>query len=121
MYQMIKPHALQEFRRQVAAGVKRPRLPEGAFDVMHSRIRKRLAQDALSPSVKKALDAMSRPTRDAIRTHLTSRDQLPGTQDPDTLEQEMQGGEDQEMMTSPLEATPPPSLVCRPPLSMRRR
>jgi hypothetical protein len=89
---MIKPHALQEFRRQVAAGVKRPVLPEGAFDARPSRIRRRLAQDAaltpekitsekpavadLSSSVRKALDAMSRPTRDALRNYL-SRDTDP--------------------------------------------
>jgi hypothetical protein len=89
MYQMIKPHALQEFQRQRTQGLEPRNLPEGAFDVLHSRIRKRLAQDGrsvstdpirvedhLSGSMRKALDQMSPETQAAIVKHL-GRDQLP--------------------------------------------
>jgi hypothetical protein len=107
-YQMISPSAVDWFRKEREAGRMPNRLPEGAFDVMTPRLKRRLAQDALSPPVKKALDAMSRPTRDAIRNHLTTRDLLPG-EEPDEEEQEQQEG-DQEMQAGPEQQTPPATL-----------
>jgi hypothetical protein len=106
-YQMISPSAVDWFRKEREAGRMPNRLPEDAFDVMTPRLKRRLAQDALSPSVKKALDAMSRPTRDAIRNHLT-RDLLPG-EEPDAEEQARQEG-DQEMQAGPEQQTPPATL-----------
>jgi hypothetical protein len=95
---MVNDAALRDFREQLARGVKRPRLHEGAFDEMTPQLKRRLAMDrdrddegngVLPGGVKKALDAMSRSTRDSLRKYL-ARDA-----DPDDVSPEM-GGEDQE-------------------------
>jgi hypothetical protein len=89
MYQMISRPAVDWFRKEREAGRMPRQLPEGAFDVMHSRVRKRLAQDVksigtdpikvadhLSGAMRKALDQMSPETKSAIYQHL-GKDQGP--------------------------------------------
>jgi hypothetical protein len=81
MYQMISKSALAKFKQQRTQGLEPRKLPEGAFDVMTSRLRKRMAQDqkpegALPDNVRKQLDVLSPTAKDQLRRYL-SKDQLP--------------------------------------------
>jgi hypothetical protein len=79
-YQMIKPAALAEFKRQVAAGHLPTKLPEGAFDQMPSELAPQ-ARGLLSPDVTRQLDALNADTQRAVHQHLSkalSRRRLSG-------------------------------------------
>jgi hypothetical protein len=87
---MVNDEALRDFREQLARGVKRPRLHEGAFDEMTPQLKRALAmddvrcvstdpirvEDHLFGAMRDALDQMSPQTRTAIYRHL-GRDQGP--------------------------------------------
>jgi hypothetical protein len=99
MYQMIKPAALREWQRQISQGLQ-PKMPEGAFDVMHPRLKRALARDQklgigaekpsaekissekptladqLPSSVRRQLDVLSPQARDSLRRYL-GKDQGP--------------------------------------------
>jgi hypothetical protein len=89
MYQMISKPAVAWFQKEREAGRMPRQLPEGAFDVMTPRLRRRLAQDVksigtdpikvadhLSGAMRKSLDQMSPETKSAIMQHL-GKDQGP--------------------------------------------
>jgi hypothetical protein len=71
-YAMINDRSLEDFRTQLAVGVKRPQLardaftpqPAGAFDAMPPE---------LSSSVRKGLDALSRDSQRMVRDYLHKR------------------------------------------------
>jgi hypothetical protein len=72
MYAMVSGRALNDFRTQIAVGVKRPQLardafsnPPGAFDAA--------MPEQLSSSVRKGLDALSRDSQRLVRDYLHKR------------------------------------------------